>query len=76
MFAVSLPVMPDCFVDGQVRLANRMSNNYTDSQEISGGLEICVNGSYHRVCNANDTMLNRTVVLQQACEDLGYGGVL
>ena len=71
---VSIPVIPDCFFDGQVQLANQMNNSYPTYDEITGGLEICVNGSYHRVCNTDDAMFNRSYIAQQACTDLGYGG--
>ena len=73
----SIPSIPECFIDGQVRLAynTTMSSNSTEYEEISGTLEICVDGSYERVCGNDDASLNASMLVETACNDIGYGGV-
>ena len=44
-------------------------------EEISGTLEICVDGSYERVCGNDDSSLNASMLVETACNDIGYGGV-
>ena len=53
-----------------------MSSNSTEYEEISGTLEICVDGSYERVCGNDDASLNASMLVETACNDIGYGGVV
>ena len=75
-FVGSTPSIPECFLDGQVRLANNNTGNSTEYEEISGILEICVDGSYERVCGNDDASLNASMLVETACNDIGYGGVV
>ena len=67
--------IPECFIDGQVRLAYNYTGNSTEYEEISGTLEICVDGSYERVCGNDDASLNASMLVETACNEIGYGGV-
>ena len=74
-FVGSTPSIPECFIDGQVRLANNNTGNSTEYEEITGILEICVDGSYERVCGNDDASLNASMLVETACNEIGYGGV-
>ncbi len=59
----------DCDYTGQVRLAFR----YSDSTLASGVLEICVNGTYLRVCgNDSFSQVDIDELAGFACSALGY----
>ena len=53
-----------------------MSSNSTEYEEIFGILEICVDESYERVCGNDDASLNASMLVETACNDIGYGGVV
>ena len=59
-----------------MRLAYNTNSNSTEYEEISGALEICVDGSYERVCGNDDVSLNASMLVETACNDIGYGGVV
>ena len=53
---------------GSIRLSNGSSSNYpTGYGELSGRVEVCVNGEYFDVCSGS-------VDVQQVCSRLGYPG--
>lgn len=71
----SAPVVPMCY-NGQVRIGYNITNSYSNYEEISGGLEICVDGAYQQVCGSSAANLNASTLVQQACNDIGYRGTL
>ena len=75
-FTGSTLSIPECFIDGQVRIAHNTTSNSTEYEEISGVLEICVDESYERVCGNEDASLNATLLVETACSDIGYRGVV
>ena len=68
--------VPECIIDGQVRIAHNTSESFTEYEEITGILEICVDESYERVCGNEDASLNATLLVETACNDIGYRGVV
>ena len=68
--------VPECIIDGQVRIAHNTSESFTEYEEITGILEICVDESYERVCGNEDVSLNATLLVETACNDIGYRGVV
>ena len=66
----------ECFINGQVRIAHSTSESLTEYEEITGILEICVDGSYVRVCGNDDSSLNASMLVETACNDIEYGGVV
>ena len=72
---VVIPEVPDCIIDGQVRINNNVTNIQSNYSEISGVLEICVNGSFYQVCGNGDADVDVSTVIDQACREIGYTGI-
>ncbi len=72
---VSIPEVPECIIDGQVRINSNITNIESNYREISGTLEICVNGSFHQVCGNGDADVDVPTVTDLACRDIGYTGI-
>ena len=68
-----LPPADDCSYTGQVRLSNQYAFDNEFGNGIGGVIEICVNGTYTRVC-VNDTFSNvdNDTLATFTCNQLGY----
>ena len=72
-FLADIIFVPECY-NGQVRIGYNITSNNSEYEEISGRLEICVDGVYQQVCGSEEADLNATTIVQSACNDIGYGG--
>ena len=68
-------VVPECSVDGQVRLRDNLTTLSSDYQEISGRLEICVDQRYQEVCGNDDADVDIDELIGVACSSIGYSGM-
>ena len=64
-YYVAIP--PPC-IDGDVRLAENNTYEYTESDQIEGYVEICIGGRFLPVCY--DSSLRR--VAELSCQQIGY----
>ena len=62
-----LAIPPPC-TDGDVRLAENSTYEYSESDEIQGYVEICIGGRFLPVCY--DSSLER--VAEFSCQQIGY----
>ena len=57
--------------DGDVRLAENYTSEYTHTDEIQGYVEICINGNFTPVCY-DDSSFDTNRVANLSCQQIGY----